>query len=183
MTWIDTKVPYEPDSRLAYAYNRAMENTSAPWVLLLDQDVFLCNPYWYRMCLDVIDQLRESNVGMITCVSNGIHRANKTPQKAEKIIRTDRIDQHIEVARELYRKYGSQVKKISWKKITGFFMLIKKEVWQKIKFKDQGAGLGYVDWDFSARLLEAGYEIYLMLGLYVYHRRGLRGVWKERKRA
>ena len=182
MTWIDVKIPYEPECQLAHAYNRAMETTTAPWVLLLDQDIFFCNPNWYQMCLDVIGQLQESRVGLITCVTNGIHRANKTTQKAERIVRSDCIEKHVEVAKYLYRKYKTQVRKIDWRKITGFFMLIKKEVWKEIKFQDQGAGLGYVDWDFSTRLLRAGYEIYLVPGLYVYHRRGLRGVWKERRR-
>ena len=69
--WIDVKIPYEPDDKLAEAYNRAMVNTTAPWVLLLDHDVFLAlNPHWYEMCLEVVERV-DNDVGMITCVTNG----------------------------------------------------------------------------------------------------------------
>jgi len=175
--WIDVKIPYEPGNRLAEAYNRSMEDSSAEWVLLLDHDVFFCNPNWYGICIQAIEQVKDTKAGLLTCVTNGTHRANNTPQKADRIIKTDCLHQHIQVAKILHEKYKYTVTQITWPKITGFFMLVKRSAWEEIKFK--GQDLGYVDWHFSNRLLDAGFEIYLMKGLYMYHQRGMGALWKR----
>ncbi len=177
MNWIDVRIPFSPEGNLAYAYNWAMESSLANWILLLDQDVFMCNPDWYHICLDATKKLKNTNAGLITCVTNGIHKANKTPQKADIIEKSDRINKHIEVAQTLYAKYGNELKKIEWEYITGFFMLVRKCAWEQVKFKQLTEGdLGKIDWDFSTRLLKHNFEMYVLPGLYVYHRRGLRKI-------
>ncbi len=177
MTWIDVRIPYAPDKNLAHAYNWTMENSLAQWVLLLDQDVFLCNPDWYNICLETTERLKSTNAGLITCVTNGVHSANETPQKADIIEKSDRINTHIKVAQTLHDRYGNEFRKIDWEHITGFFMLVNKRVWQEVEFRQLTEGdLNKIDWDFSTRLLEHGFEIYLLPGLYVYHRRGLRKI-------
>jgi GT2 family glycosyltransferase len=168
--WIDVRIPYEPKNRLDVAYNRAMENTTAEWVLLLDQDVFLCNPLWYKICLKTIEKLKGENVGLISCMTNG--PVQKKIQRADGI-NSDKIDEHINKSREIFRKYGLNLQKINVP-ITGFFMLVNKTVWENVKFEKIKCGVGKIDRVFSQRVLDAGYSIYLMNGLYVYHRRGLR---------
>lgn len=167
--WIDVKIPYEPNNKLADAYNRAMENTTAPWVLLLDQDVFLCNPHWYTICLQVIEKLKNTDVGLISCMTSGPKQ--KKIQKVE-CDDTDSINYHIDIAERQYRKHGLFAKEINTP-ITGFFMLVKKEAWEKVKFVNQGSGVNNIDTDFSWRMLDQ-YSTYLIPGLYIYHRRGLR---------
>ena len=44
--------------------------------------------------------------------------------------------------------------------------VISKKVWNEIRFKE---GLLGVDWDFSQKVLDKGYPIYIMQGLYVFH--------------
>lgn len=169
--WIDVKIPYEPGKKLALAYNRAMENTTAPWVLLLDHDVSLVNPQWYDICLKVIDNLKNTNVGLITCVTRGKARSFQLVQATNH----DQMNAHIQSAFEIYAHWGDKVEKVETT-ITGFFMLIKREAWEKVQFQEVGHGVDKVDIDFSSRLLKAGYEIYVMKGLYVFHRREFKNV-------
>ena len=42
--WIDVRIPYDENNHLAAAYNRALKESSAAWILFLDHDVFLLNP-------------------------------------------------------------------------------------------------------------------------------------------
>lgn len=168
--WIDVKIPYEPKNRLDIAYNRAMENTTAEWVLLLDQDVFLCNPHWYKICLMAIEKLKDENVGLISCMTNG--PVQKKIQRIDGKV-TNNIDYHIKISIQVFHKHKLTLEKINVP-ITGFFMLIKRSVWEKIKFNKVQKGVGKIDRNFSQRVLDVGYNIYLMRGLYVYHRRGLR---------
>lgn len=168
--WIDVKIPYEPEKRLAVAYNRAMEDSSADWVLLLDHDVFLaCNPYWYGMCLNAINTLKNERVGLITCVTS---KTNNTCQRAAIQVRTDRIKHHIRVATQLYRLYKSTV--VPWEDsfhVAGFFMLVNKSAWEQVRFVSMRKGIDKIDHDFARRLMENGYKIYTLPGLYVFHYR------------
>jgi len=182
---IEAKIPYGLNESLADAYNKAMESANTDWVLLIDHDVLLCNPYWYEMCLNAINKV-EDNTGLITCVTNylegfkGVKRYNV--QSADIVETSGDIEKHIEVARKLYEKYGSDLKEISTHKVAGFFMLINKRIWKTIKFKDAGKGVGMIDHFYCKRLLNSGFKIYEMPGLYVFHRRDLRQLnWKKRQ--
>ena len=161
--WIDVRIPYEPGNHLADAYNRAMENTTAEWVLLLDQDLFLTNPKWYNMSLYAIEQLKDTKVGVITCRCNSKQLANVQ----------DSISYQIRVAQRYYSKEKDNLQKIE-NQITGFFMLVKKEVWKTVPFRDVGRGCDKIDLDFSQRIMDNGFEIYRINGLYLYHRRNMR---------
>ena len=174
--WIDVKIPYEPRRQLASAYNRAMETAGSDWVLLLDQDVFLCNPYWYAMCLNAVGQLEEKNAGLIVCTTNGMRQ--KLLQRGSSTD-SDNIETHISISRSAYLQHGFALQEIH-STITGFFMLVNRDVWKKVPFKNVHRGVGKIDVYFSQRLLEAGFSIWLMTGLYIYHRRGLRKLkWEK----
>lgn len=168
--WIDVKIPYEPGRKLAYAYNRAMETSKAEWVLLLDHDVFLCNPYWYDICLRAIEKLNDTDAGLIVCMTSGPRQ--KLLQRVS-LVQPSSIEESIILAKTIYDQYGAKLKPVTTT-VTGFFMLVKRQVWEKVMFVKQRRGVGRVDIDFSKRLLERGFTIWLMMGLYVYHRRGMR---------
>jgi len=117
-------------------------------------------------------------VGLITCVTNFVetykHPPNEESQKADIVVTTTNIEDHIRVAKKLYNKYHADLRRVTSYKVAGFFMLVNKEIWQSLQFQDIGTGLRGIDWNYCKRLLDNGYEIYEMPGLYVYHRRDLR---------
>jgi len=167
--FIEVKIPYEPGN-LALAYNRAMETAKSDWVLLLDHDVFIaCNKNWYDILLEVVNRVDEK-AGLITCVCYKVAGKNP-PQKAEIYLNSYDIRNHIKIANYLFRKYGIQLVELDTHKIAGMFMLVNKKAWQKVKFRNVRNDIYFIDWDFCKRLREAGYKIYLLPGLYVFHAR------------
>lgn len=170
--WIDVKIPYEPKGKLAEAYNRAIVSSKAPWVLLLDHDVFLgLNPHWYDMCLETIKSVPINKVGMISCVTNGNVGRAQEPYIHDK---TPDIDEQVLLAKAAYDKYGLTLQKAENKYLAGYFMLVNRKAWQHIRFQNQDKGVNKVDHDFCQRLLDGGWEIMVMKGLYVYHRKHVR---------
>jgi GT2 family glycosyltransferase len=173
----EAKIPYGLNEDLAGAYNKAMEDANSDWVILMDHDIFLgCNPHWYEMCLEAVQSV-EDNVGLITCVCNpklsGMDKDKKS-QRAEITNHTANIDEHIIVAKDLYDKYELTLRKVNGYKVAGFFMVVRKEAWKKVKFRSVGKGVRKVDWTFCKRLKEFDYQIMELPGLYVYHHRGIR---------
>ena len=171
--YIEVKIPFDEDRQLAMAYNRALQEGKSEWVLFLDHDVFLCNPRWYNMCLKAIDTLSvDPKAACITCESGG--RWSKATEKSKRRSpKNSDIEYHIEKSKEYYYKYGNMVHSRD-KHATGFFMLLKREIAQEIGFNQVDKSINNIDIDFGDRLLEAGYHIYTMKGLYVYHRRSMR---------
>lgn len=165
ISWIDTKIVYEPGN-LALAYNRAMENTNAEWVLFLDQDLFICNPNWYVMSLNAVREV-GSDAGWITARCNRI--VNRT-QLYKLEHDPDDVLYHIEIANRLYKEHRNEVVEVPSGKFGGFFILTSKTVWKKVGgFINQGTGISGIDIDYCARVRAKGFKTYVMPGLYFYH--------------
>lgn len=174
--YIDVRIPFDEEGRLARAYNRALADGISEWVLFLDHDVFLCNPRWYEMCIEVIEQLqRDPKAACIGCECGGEHHKRTMEQLGPP---NSRIEDHIEISLGKYFKHGTIVQQISVP-VPGFFMLLKREVGREIGFVQRKRSINNIDTDFGERLMKAGYHIYQMRGLYVYHRRGMKKLRKE----
>jgi len=174
--WIDTKVAFEPGRKLAFAYNRAMENTTAEWVLFIDQDLFICNPKWYKMSLSAIEQV-GGNAGWITAKCN---RIGSGAQRFVPPKDPNDVLYHIEIAKQLYKTHGNEVKLVTGK-LSGFFILTSKKAWKDAGgFRDRGKGLSKVDRDYCVRIRKAGYKTYVMPGLYFFHlyKKGKQTIYK-----
>jgi GT2 family glycosyltransferase len=174
--WIDVSIPFEPGNLLATAYNRTLENSAADWVLFLDHDVFLTNPLWYEMCLQAIQDLwSDSKAACITCVSGG-SRHHSNLARGENI--PDSILHHINISKEYYKRYKNKLERV-FEYPAGFFLLLNKEIAKKVMFRQMNKSINNIDVDFGTRLLDAGYNIYCMKGLYVHHRRGMKHLRKD----
>jgi glycosyltransferase involved in cell wall biosynthesis len=173
--WIDVKIPYEPQNRLAEAYNRAIENSKGDWILLLDHDVLVSlNPLWYDICLEVIESLDENRVGLVTCRECIDVRSDGDLGRS-----IERCEQHAKLE---YQK-GLRLRRITRpEEVAGYFMIVNWYTWFEVRFRDVGKGVNKIDHDFARRLLEKNYELYMIEGLWVYHRRGVRkqrNDWKQ----
>lgn len=173
MSYIDIRIPYEPGKQLGSAYNRAME-TVEDWVLFLDHDVLLLNPNWYNACLAAIETVGH-DAGWITCVTNriGCRRQKSVPPGDH-----DDIVKHLAYAKQLWNVHGNKLEQEigTQSPFSGFFILTHKKAWQDVGgFKD---GFTTVDNDYHKRLHQAGYALYVMPGIYVYHVYTRKGLWK-----
>lgn len=172
--YIDTRIVYEPNkkgekdnfSELGYAYNRAMK-TVEDWVLFLDQDIYLCNRDWYSICLNAVKEVGYK-AGWITAVTNRIGNSFQ----GVKGLRTapDDLTIHDKISQIQYKKYGNTIEDITdiTHKLGGFFILTHKKAWHNAGGFNEERRSGF-DKDYCLRILAAGYSIYRLPGLYVYH--------------
>jgi len=175
---IDVKIPYSETGQLAEAYNEALMEGTSEWVLFLDHDVFLCNPFWYEMSLKAIETVKsDSKAFCIGCASGGSSKPTKNQLKMPYPI--DSIERHITIAKQLYAKYGNTLQPRETH-VTGFFLLMNRQKAKEIGFRQFIPGnINKIDVDFGDRGLAAGYHNYRMPGLYLYHRKGMRFLKKE----
>jgi len=178
--YIDVRIPVDEKRRLAQAYNLALADGVSEWVLFLDHDVFLCNPHWYQMCIEAIEALRiDPLTACIGCMCGGERLHKDVVRQGVDYEEPDsNIENHIQISKGVYYKYGNLLQRIH-EHVPGFFMLLKREVAKEIGFKQYKPNINNIDVDFGKRLMEAGYHIYLMRGLYVYHRRGMKHLKKD----
>ena len=174
---IEVRIPCSKDNNLAAIYNSALSDCRSDWVLFLDHDVFLCNPHWYKICLEALAALKQDPMAAcIGCVCGGERHRHTM---ASNGFPNANIEDHIEISRGEYFKYGNTLQRIH-QHIPGFFMLLRTSVARQINFRQVKRGrINNIDVDFGNRLLEAGYHIYTMPGLYIYHRRGMKHLKKE----
>lgn len=168
--YIDVVMPYEPELKLAYAYNRAMQLSSAEWVLFLDHDLFICNRHWYEMCLDAIARV-PANCGWITAVTNRIGNKNQraVSKQGLEIPDTEDLSVHCLFSRALYNEWGKQLVRCRGA-MSGFFILTRKTAWEAAGgFDESRQRLLGVDNLYSRDLGRAGYLFYKLPGLYFYH--------------
>ena len=175
--WVDVRIPYNENGNLAGAYNRILLDSSASWILFLDHDVFLVNPLWYEICLQVIEILANDPLtACIGCIAGGertkrILKENGTPNAD--------IEYHIREAKKRYNQFGIYPERI-YKHVTGYFLLVNREIACKVgKFEKVNGTINNIDKHFGEKILEAGYHNYKIPGLYVYHRRGMKHLKQE----
>ena len=162
---IDVVVPYRPDD-LGAAYNEAMSKAD-DWVLFLDHDFMLLNPKWYDVCINAIRQTGHK-AGWISAVTN---RIGCPTQKVnlDQVTDSNNIEDHIGYSNNVWKQHGGKIHKATNSKapFSGFFILTHKEAWRKAG----GFGPGFlgVDNDYYNKLMLAGYDSYVLPGLYGYH--------------
>jgi len=178
--YIDVRIPFDEKGKLSQAYNIALANGISEWVLFLDQDVFLCNPHWYDMCnTAILTAGVDPMAAAIGCECGGEYFRKDQVRLGDRYAAPNAdINHHIEVSKEKYHEYGNMIQRIHVP-VPGFFMLLKREIATKIGFKQWRKGINNIDTDFGVRLMRAGYHIYQMRGLYIYHRRGMRHLKKD----
>jgi GT2 family glycosyltransferase len=170
--FIDVRIPWEPGKRLGYACNR-MFNTVDDWGLILDWDVMLLNIKWYDICLKTIVKVGH-NAGLISCVTNRIG----CPLQKYGLGQSDNIDENILIASEIAKKYEGKIDDVTDKpnKLSGMFFLTRRKVWDEVGGVPDEKFIG-MDNYYHDRVKEAGYKIYIMKDLYVFH--NYRRQWKE----
>lgn len=161
---VHIRIPYSIDKNLGRAYNIAMQSIpDGDWACLIDYDVQFLLPESIQILYTYADQADKD--ALYTCYTNRIHP--QSPQLLNGFLCDDAdIRYHYQVAKAQKEKLY-QVTPLETN-ISGFLMLLHKDLWQQFHFNEDGKCLG-VDTEFSKRLLAASKEIYRMDGLYVFH--------------
>jgi len=170
--------------QLGKAYNIAMQSVD-DWILFMDHDILHLNPHYHEVCLGVIKKIGHK-AGWITCMTNRIACEVQWAREAPK---NDDIMAHMKYSKKLWKEHGPKLLLIGNKKsdmiyqgkkfagFSGFFMLTHKQAWEDVEgFKDGFLG---VDNDYYEKITKAGYETYVMPGIYVYHMYRQKAQWNN----
>jgi len=162
-------IPWCDHGRIGKAYNDLMENHVEDWVIFMDHDVLLVNPLWHDICMATIKKVGHQ-AGMISCFTN---RIGCKFQKAPGIdTKSDDIRYHRDFARNLYRKNKGKIKDLTTApggRYSGMFILTHKKAWAAAGGFNESTGFFNVDCKYYTSIKNAGYRIYRMDDLYVYH--------------
>ena len=179
-------IPYHPGN-LGKAYNNFMSLVKDDdWVLFLDHDILILRPNWYELCINTIKTLRDNNrnPGWITGVTNSIGCLSQLASNAPTSMD---LEEHIVYSNKLYKQYKDTI--VEQKKLvrfSGMFILTSKKAWQSIGgFEEEEKQITHeigkykvtfhcnkflgVDNDYHLKLTKAGYESFILPGLYMYH--------------
>ena len=161
---IRVAVPYRLDGNLGAAYNSIVESATEEWVLLLDHDVMMLSPNWYRQVQFAARALRAS-AGIITCWTN---RISCPGQKHMAAPAGDDIREHARFAEALWKQHRWSLSPLDGRTLaSGMVMLVNRTVWKAVgPFADGFLGVDN-EWDQRAR--KAGFRPYRSDGLYCYH--------------
>ncbi len=178
--FIDVRIPWEPGKRLGYACNRIFK-TVEDWGLILDWDVTLLNINWYDLCLEAIEKVGH-NAGLISCVTNRIGCPMQKQPLSDTLRESDNIGEHVNVSCVAQMQYGNDLNGSgivdvtdSHHKLSGMFFLTRRKVWDEVGGVPDDKFLG-MDNYYHDRVKEAGYRIYVMRNLYIFH--NYRRQWK-----
>ena len=169
--------PFGNDGMLGKALNKAIKDAPTEWVLVHDDDVLLkLHVNWRLVCAAAINKHPDAGLfyPWVTalCASTTTAQDQLVPKGAPKPF--DGMDKHIACAKEVWKTHGYSVTEIPNAQIGGACHLTSKTAWTK---SGGYPGIGMFDEDhgYCRALTAAGYSIYRIDGLYIYHLGSIRG--------
>ena len=154
--------PYSFSKDIGTEYNAVIERSFEEWVVLMDIDTCFLTPT-QPLLIPKYLQTFGGDCGLFTCYTN---RVGYQWQRYQGVMsENDSMAHHIGIARGLEGKqlHVTELPEL----ISGFFMIVKKDVWREVGgFKK---GLLGVDDDFSKKVSKAGYKVKRMDTLYLWH--------------
>jgi len=178
---IEVHIPYDHtgEKNLGRVYNEIMENARYDNVLFVDHDVYLkLNPEWYKMCCEVIKWWEGQDCqpwGWVTCWTN---RIGCRWQRMRGVELSGDIDEHWDIARKIWEKWGKRITVIDPKANfesglltdypSGYFLLTNKKAWKAVGGFEEGM-LEKTDTKYGIALAKQDFRFIRMDGLYVYH--------------
>jgi GT2 family glycosyltransferase len=173
--WVN--IAFDTDcNKLGDKYNAFMNLIpKEDWACFLDHDAIFTTYNWYGQMMDYIKDYPDA--GLFVCVTNRSGQKHQVINPIHSgVIKKDGLPIFCSEknSHDMYyhRTVGSKLKWVT--KATditgiissGMLMLTSKKVWEKVKFRPGFLG---VDTGFHRDVRKAGYKIYRMEGLYIYH--------------
>ena len=159
-------VPFSLEKNLGRAYNEAMNLIpDGDFACLRDGDTMFLTPD-YGEILHHYAMSEPLHCGVMTCFTNRLSELSRLQLRNGLVDEESNMKVHIAHAEHQKKKLYQST--IIQRDISGFLMLVSKDVWKRIPFAEDGQCIG-VDTYWSRRIREAGLYIYRMDGLYVWH--------------
>ena len=167
-------IPWRTDDNLGKACNDICSQIQ-DWVLLLDHDVLMLNPEWYKISCRAAEKIGHKS-GWISGTT-GANFTRSPTQTDHTAPRKHDIIEHIKHAKQAYLKHGENIKKYKGGTVfSGFMILTHRKAWETVGGFVEGPRLP-VDSQYHYRLIKHGYEAHVLPGLYMYHIHAHKKVW------
>jgi len=160
-------IPYNTDKNIGQSYNESFKGLEDnDYVCFCDGDtLFLDSSYGVK--IETI--LKENpNIEAATCYTNrvGCHWQVYRPENWW----SDDMKLHNKVTLDCWDEYGTEIEDVTTNQLmSGHFILIKKSLWDKIGGCEIKGMLG-VDNEIHQKVRDSGANMYLLKGIYVYHK-------------
>jgi len=158
----------------AAAVNEGIKMSRAKYCLLLNSDARVCKGAIHKMinCLDILENTacvggKIKGLNKLTEVSYG-HFPNLVVEFRLKIFKI--LLNKISFIRKSFEKEMSKPKRIDW--VSGAFMMLKKDLFDKIDGFDENYFLYFEDIDFCERISQKGYYVNYLPSAECIHERG-----------
>lgn len=150
-------MPFAINRNIGAEYNaRIADLPNDCYVLILDGDTCFLTSDWGNRIHDIIEANPDYDI--IGCMTN---RIGLPDLLVPGMFDESDIGKHIDKANELT---GTEIKPFNC--IGGFFMLFKKSIWEKVKFKENTI---LFDKFFCIDAYSMGYKIGVATGFYILH--------------
>lgn len=156
--------PFATDRNLGAAYNEFLGRLSDDdWAVLIDHDAMWTTPHWYNQLSSV---LVDRSIGCITAMTN---RIGCPYQRVPGADANHDVRFHRQLGEQLRRQHGTDTIDVTRREplISGVVLTVRAGTVRAVGgFR---SGLLGVDNALHASLRDAGFQVLLMPGLYVYH--------------
>lgn len=164
-------IPWRLDNNVAEAYDSIMRNVE-DWCLILDHDVLMLNPHWYRMCCRAARKVGHKS-GWITGRTS--RNATRSPTQMDfEAPQNHDIMAHMKHAKKVYQQFGDiTILFNNATVLSGFMILTHRKAWEDVGGFDSRAADTYYHND----LIKKGYQAHILPGLYMYHMHANKEAW------
>ncbi len=149
-------------SNLGYAkaINQGLRIAEGEYVVLLNNDTFL-TPYWLDLLIECLNGF-DGSIGMVGPVSNYVPPSQLVQPEYATL---EGLLPFAEKRRTAFRGQGKFTERLS-----GFCLLLRHQVLQRIGFLDERFETGFFeDDDLCFRAVDAGYRLAIALDVYIHH--------------
>jgi GT2 family glycosyltransferase len=123
-------------------------------------------PNYGEQIAEVIKQ--NPNAGIITCLTNRIGSTCQLLKLDNNLNNDSDILTHKQISSYLKNTYANSTIKVA-APLSFFVTIVSKKVWKQVGGYDEKFDMLHFDWDFSYKVQNAGYDLLLMQGMYVFH--------------
>ncbi len=148
----------------ARACNQGIKLAKGQYIILLNPDTSV-TPDWDKR---LIAHFKNKDIGAVGPISNFASGKQSLSLYLKDLPISNGDFSIIQISEEIYKYYKD--KDVETKLLTGFCLVIKKDVFKKLGLLDESLFLGNEDLEFSWRLQLYGYKLLVATDVFIYHK-------------
>lgn len=160
-------IPYDTSKNIGKSYNEAFNGLNDnDFVCFMDGDTIFLDSHFGSKIEQILNENPQINAA--TCLTNRVACEWQVWDRVNWF--NENMLDHNRITEDVWKRFGTQVKDVTNNQLmSGVMILLRKETWKKIGgFKEDGM-LG-VDNDIHQKLIDNNEKLWLLNGIYVYHK-------------